>query len=121
MSAQGPGDLTGTDVEEADLPSVATHGEHGAGKRQRSHSAARVIQVTHHLNNAGSTVRALAFSSTMLAVGGDGGKIRLFDIGTGKVARTLGGHQGGTHGLAFSSDGKQLASVGNDHIGRVRS
>jgi WD40 repeat protein len=41
----------------------------------------------------------------------------VLDVGSGKVAHTLAGHDGGTNGLAFLS-GNSLASVGED--GRAR-
>ena len=42
----------------------------------------------------------------------------LYDVATGKSTRSLKGHAGGVHGVAFSKDGKTLASAGAD--GAVR-
>jgi WD40 repeat protein len=38
---------------------------------------------------------------------------------TGKQRQTLTGHRGAIHGLAFSADGKRLATGGGDHLVRV--
>jgi WD40 repeat protein/predicted Ser/Thr protein kinase len=45
--------------------------------------------------------------------------VTLRDSTTGRVVRTLDGHAGSIHGLAFSRDGKRLASAGADRTVRV--
>jgi WD40 repeat protein len=41
-------------------------------------------------------------------------EISLWSINTGKVVRTLDGHEAGTYSVAFSGDESLLASLGND-------
>jgi WD40 repeat protein len=45
--------------------------------------------------------------------------IRLFDADTGKLIRTFDGHKGGIPGLAFSPDGNQFVSCGEDNTVRL--
>jgi RNA polymerase sigma factor (sigma-70 family) len=54
----------------------------------------------------------LAFSSDgrLLAAGGPGPEIRLWDVLTGQELGTFRGHQGGITSLAFTPDGKRLIS-----------
>src|SRR5262249_19341405 len=44
--------------------------------------------------------------------------VQVWDVAAGKVVRTLSGHRAVPHGLAFSADGKRLASV--DRAGMVK-
>jgi WD40 repeat protein len=44
------------------------------------------------------------------------GDIRLLEIASGAVRAVLTGHRQGVHGLAFSPDGKMLASGGEDNV-----
>lgn len=43
------------------------------------------------------------------------GQIRIYDCATGKVRQSFRGHAGGPNALAFSPDGRRLASGGADH------
>ncbi len=66
--------------------------------------------------SASAAIRCLAFNPqtpTQLAVGTDDGVIRLWDLSTG-TRRVLKGNVGTVLTLAFSPDGKQLASAGGD-------
>src|SRR5262249_43853415 len=63
-------------------------------------------------------VAAVAFSpdGATLAAACSDGIIRLWDIASGKLCRTLSGHVAVVRGLAFAPDGRTLASLGEDNI-----
>lgn len=50
----------------------------------------------------------------MLASGSAYGPIRLWDVATGDLRKTLKGHTGGVTGVSFSSDGQTLVSGSAD-------
>ena len=54
-----------------------------------------------------------------VAVGEASGKVKLLDLATGKVAKTIEGHAGAVTGVAFSSDGALLATGSQDKFFRV--
>lgn len=66
--------------------------------------------------HAGVGIGALAFSpdGTLLATGGDDGRIFLWEIPSGKQVRSLDGHKGRICALVFSPDGRRLASASGD-------
>lgn len=70
-----------------------------------------------------TAVRSLATSADgkWAAIGEENGKIRVFEVATGKVAKTLEGHSGPTTGVAFSADGAKLVSGSQDKTFRVWS
>lgn len=53
------------------------------------------------------------------AVGEAGGKVKLFELATGKVSKTFEGHGGAVTGVAFSSDSAMLATGSQDKSFRV--
>ncbi|MGW7387067.1 WD40 repeat domain-containing protein [Streptomyces sp. NPDC054794] len=59
---------------------------------------------------------SVAFSpdGRTLASSGDDGVVRLWDVPTGHLRRTLTGHTNTVRSLAFSPDGRSLASAGDD-------
>jgi WD40 repeat protein len=61
-----------------------------------------------------STVRGLSFSpdDQVLAAVNEGGTVFLWSVADGRLIRQLTGHTRTTAGVAFSRDGRRLASVG---------
>ena len=78
---------------------------------------------THKLDLAGfeSALKSLATSpdGKWAALGEDNGKVRLFDLSNGSLARTIEGHAGAVTGVAFSADSAKLATGGQDKTFRV--
>ena len=63
---------------------------------------------------------AVSPDGTIVATSGYDGMIRLWDAETGKLVRVLVGHDSYVHGVAFSPDGRYLASAGSyDYTVRV--
>lgn len=65
--------------------------------------------------------KSIAVSPTqhLAAIGQENGAIKIFDLGTGKVSKTLTGHSAAVSGVAFSGDGKQLVSGAQDKTFRL--
>jgi len=69
-----------------------------------------------------SNVSGIALSplkDRLLAIGGQDGNISLFDVESKRAAGVLQGHVGAVGDLAFSPDGKILATVGDDRTLRL--
>jgi len=66
------------------------------------------------------TVNAVAFSpdGRLLASGGSGGEVKLFDAESGELWRSWEAHDGGVDAISFSPDGKLLASA-SDHTAKL--
>ena len=82
-------------------------------------SLARIVFVQHIRTLAGheGLVNSVAFSpdGKTLASGSYDNTVKLWDVGSGKVIRTLTGHEDVyVYSVAFSPDGKTLASGSND-------
>ncbi|MBI3460117.1 hypothetical protein HY009_04220, partial [Candidatus Acetothermia bacterium] len=68
------------------------------------------------------TVFSSAFSPDgKFLVGGTGEDllVHIWDVASGREMRTLSGHEGWVHAVAYSSDGKLIASGSADHTLRV--
>ncbi len=57
---------------------------------------------------------AIAPDGQTVVSGSDELTIKLWDIKTGKLLRTLRGHTGGIYSIAIASEGKTLVSQTND-------
>jgi len=62
---------------------------------------------------------AVAADGRWAAIGQENGKIRLFDLQSGKLAHTLEGHTAAVTGLSFGQDGTRLASGSLDKSFRL--
>lgn len=71
-----------------------------------------VMQIGHS-----HSVNAVAFSPTenILASGGEDNTVKLWDVATGRLLKTLEGHTNEIYTVAFSPDGRTLASGSQDH------
>jgi WD40 repeat protein len=80
----------------------------------KADAQAQLEQMQHLLNH--SLVRAVAFNAdgTLLASGTVDGLVRVWDMASQSLRFTLRGHSGAVLTLAFSPDGKILASGGGD-------
>ncbi len=77
-----------------------------------------VAQVEHTLFRHGGNVQTVAYSPVnpfLIASAGDNGEIKLWNLQNGTVA-TLGRHDDAINSIAFSPDGKFLASGGDDYV-----
>lgn len=79
----------------------------------------------HKLDIAGveSPVKAIAVSADgkWLAMAEESGRVKLYEMSSGKLSKTLEGHAGGAMGVAFSADSTKLVTGGLDKSVRVWS
>jgi len=73
------------------------------------------------LIDCGAPVRLVAFGGGRLAVATESPGVQFRDADSGKLLAKLGEQHGRVNAVAFSPDGKQLATAGNDHFLRVYS
>lgn len=68
-----------------------------------------------------SSASGIAFSpdGSSIAVASSDRTVRIRDVVTGEIRRTLKGHQGGVRRVAYSADGRWLASAGHDRTVRI--
>ncbi len=83
---------------------------------QRAHNA-RKLEIAG-LETAPSSI-ATSPDGKWAAIGEENGKIRLVELATGKLTKTLEGHSAAVSGLAFSADGTKLVSGSQDKSCRL--
>lgn len=81
-------------------------------------SGSKRSELTGHASSVGYAGIAFSPNGRWLATAHGDGFVRLWDISSGKVVRTLEGHRGLVLAARFSPDGHQIASAGMD--GTVR-
>src|SRR5207253_2638642 len=69
--------------------------------------------------NRGAHSVALSPDGKLLAVGGNGAELKLFDVVTGKTLATLEGHRASFTQVGFTPDGKYLVTSADDNMLRV--
>ena len=85
----------------------------------------RNVKTNQHLKTLrenNSRVWTVAFNPqnpNILSSGSQDGKVRLWDVSTGKCFSVFSGHQGGVRSVSFSFDGKQLGSGSEDRTVKI--
>jgi len=87
---------------------------------QLSYAYAQVPKLTAQIGHEGrATFVTINPAHTTIATTASDGVIKLWDIASGRLLRTLRGHQSKVNALRFSNDGKLLASGGYDQTVKV--
>jgi WD40 repeat protein len=88
--------------------------------RPRSVKGARSWTVETRRHRWAPIEMALSPDGALVATSGYDGMVRLWEASTGKLVRVLVGHDSYSYGMAFSSDGRYLASTGSfDYTVRI--
>jgi WD40 repeat protein/tRNA A-37 threonylcarbamoyl transferase component Bud32 len=86
-------------------------------KDYRGETAFNPVPVKGHVGRI--TCLALSGDGKWIAVGGDGGKVKVVEAATGKVWSTLAGHTLRATAVAFSPDGRRVATGSKDQSVRL--
>lgn len=62
---------------------------------------------------------ALSVDGKQMAIGEETGKIKIYDVASGQITKTLQGHTGPVTGVSFNADGTQLVSGSQDKTCRL--
>ena len=78
------------------------------------------VEVVPGIGHSGEVyTAALSPDGRLLVSGGTDAAIKLWDVASGRVLRTLTGHSESIHAIAFSPDGQTLASASSDKTIRL--
>ncbi|MEO1495699.1 MAG: WD40 repeat domain-containing protein [Planctomycetota bacterium] len=94
---------------------------HAAAQRTSDARLVLRLPIDDRARSAAVTAVAVSPQGDLIAAGGDGHAVRLFDGQTGELVATIPAHRDWVRATSFSPDGQKLATVGADHTLRVWS